>query len=100
MTNVISLASRRPITTLRQIIIAEPDDSDDIDLAHQRRRLVGRHCLHLITGTLGQVTTVERRGGEVMAKHWTSNACGEAVRFDWRRATSLDPAPRDPKPAA
>ena len=77
------------------VILAEPDREPDALLERERRRLVGRRVICLVTGWRGAVTECRRRLGVIEAKFWTQSAVGEPQRAQWVDAKRLAPHPRD-----
>lgn len=86
MGQVISLATRRPVVAVRQVILAEefPDDSDR-ELASARRLFIGHQAVNVTTGRVGHVSAVRRVGGQLQGCHWTRDpkAPVSAQRSDW-----------------
>jgi len=76
------------------VILAEPGDELDRELARERRRLIGRAVICLTTGWRGQVTECRRRLGRIEAKFWPVQPPGDALRYQWLAAHLLAPHPR------
>ena len=80
----------KPVT----VILAESENEPDELLVRERRRLVGRHVLCLVTGWRGYVTECRRRLGMLEAKFWTHATLGAPQRAQWVEAKRLAPHPR------
>jgi hypothetical protein len=76
------------------VILAESDDEPDAALLRERRRLIGRHVLCLVTGWRGYVTECRRRLGVLEAKFWTHAGLGAPQRAQWVESKRLAPHPR------
>ncbi|HUA52207.1 MAG TPA: hypothetical protein VMB81_08580 [Candidatus Sulfotelmatobacter sp.] len=77
------------------VILAEDDDAaaSDAALTRERRRLIGRRVICLVTGWRGYVTDCRRRLGVLEAKFWTQAALGAPQRAAWVAANRLAPHP-------
>jgi hypothetical protein len=79
-----------PSRVVRLIAPAAPP-TDDAELAAARRRLVGRHVRHRVTGRIGAVSAVRRACDRIEAKFWSRDGAADALRHDWIAAPLLDP---------